>query len=154
MKSGKKKDGEGRRQKGKMREEAPWSTSRPFTQDIIFHGMRRRGSNEKSHGVPTCRRTNDAAVSVIVVVHTTGSKHERVTTVVLAPSRPLIEPDVPFSPAHVAAVFHRRLLSPPLFLVLFSSHCLRASSGRANDGHFRGLRMLLRFDERFDMMRL
>lgn len=39
---------------------------------------------------------------------------------VLAPSRPLIEPDVLFPPAHVAPVFYCRLLSPPPPLALFS----------------------------------
>lgn len=66
--------------KGKIRKEAPWSTSRPFTQDIIFHGMRGRGPNEKSRGVPTCRRTNGPTASVIVVVHATGCKHARMST--------------------------------------------------------------------------
>lgn len=87
--------------------------SYPFTQDIIFHGMRERGLNENAGGVPTCRRTRVATVLAIVVAHTTGNKQVwmcvcaggRESNSGLAPLLPFDRTERPFFQTSTAAYY-------------------------------------------------
>lgn len=106
-----------RKRKNSTEEDTP--LSHPFTQDIIFHGMRGRGSNENAGGVPTCRRTRVATVLAIVVAHTTGNKQVwmcaggRGRNSGLAPLLPFDRAERPLFPrVHVARSTAAYYLSP------------------------------------------